>query len=276
LQLRCARLIPAKAPLSEEAIFNRNKAVAKRRRAARKAQHKEREITKTDRNDNRIKRRKAGERDVSSNEDPSPESSWSGDVASAVVDWSDMSGSSTSSPFRATEVTSSRRPQIAVREKNAASSSRSAARPAREDQRVARPCVAPGGPSPLRWLRPSRRGILQRHRSRSRWTDLASTSSAPQESDFGPAPRRLQSLIIRGGGAPDVQVSLAAGGGQGPTPAAAEVIRSALEQPGERSAAVEAADRSGAAPESVGTKHAAPEQGSSGRPVKKSRVRSKM
>jgi hypothetical protein len=33
-------------------------------------QHKEREITKRDQNDNRIKRRKAEERNVSSNEDP--------------------------------------------------------------------------------------------------------------------------------------------------------------------------------------------------------------
>jgi hypothetical protein len=56
----------------------------------------------------------------------------------------------------------------------------------------------------------------------------------------------------------------------------AEVGRSASEQPGERSATVKAAGQSGAAPESVGTKRAAPEQGSSGRPVKKSRVRSKM
>jgi hypothetical protein len=45
----------AKAPLPEEAIFNRNKAAMERRRAARKVQHKEREITKRDRNDNRIK-----------------------------------------------------------------------------------------------------------------------------------------------------------------------------------------------------------------------------
>jgi hypothetical protein len=86
LQLKCAHLVPAKAPLPEEAIFNRNKAAAERRRAACKAQHKERQITKRDRNDNRIKRRKAGERGVSSDEDPSPESSWSGDVASATVD----------------------------------------------------------------------------------------------------------------------------------------------------------------------------------------------
>jgi hypothetical protein len=56
----------------------------------------------------------------------------------------------------------------------------------------------------------------------------------------------------------------------------AEVGRSAPEQSGERSATVEAADQSGAAPESVGTKRVAPEQGSSGRLVKKSWVRSKM
>jgi hypothetical protein len=47
-------------------------------------------------------------------------------------------------------------------------------------------------------------------------------------------------------------------------------------QPGECSAAVEVAGRSGAAPELVGSKRAALEQGLSGRPVKKSRVRSKM
>jgi hypothetical protein len=144
LQLRCAHLVPAKAPLLEEAIFNRNKAASERRHAARKAQHKEREITKRDLNDNRIKRRKAGERDVSSNEDPSPEPSWSSDVASAVVDWSDMSGLSTSSPSHVTEVSSSRRPQIAARKKNAGSSSRSVAHPALEDPQVVHPCVAPG------------------------------------------------------------------------------------------------------------------------------------
>jgi hypothetical protein len=68
-------------------------------------------------------------------------------VASAVADWSDMSGSSTSSTPRAAEVTSSRRPQIATREKNVGSSSQSAACPAREDQQVVRPHVEPGGPS---------------------------------------------------------------------------------------------------------------------------------
>jgi hypothetical protein len=48
-------------------------------------QHKKHQIAKRDRNDNRIKRRKAGEQGVSSNEDPSPESSWSGNVTSAAV-----------------------------------------------------------------------------------------------------------------------------------------------------------------------------------------------
>jgi hypothetical protein len=86
LQLKCAHLVLAKAPLSEEAIFNQKQAATKKRRAARKAQHKKRQIAKHDRNDNRTKRRKAGELGISSNEDTSPEPSWSGDVASAVVD----------------------------------------------------------------------------------------------------------------------------------------------------------------------------------------------
>jgi hypothetical protein len=86
LQLRCTHLVPAKAPLPEEAIFNQNKAAAERQRAARKAQHKEHEIARRDRNDNRIKKQKAGQHDISSNEDPSSEPSWSGDVASAAVD----------------------------------------------------------------------------------------------------------------------------------------------------------------------------------------------
>jgi hypothetical protein len=91
-------------------IFNRNKAAAEKRRAARKVQHKKRQITKRDRNDNRIKRRKVGESGVSSDEDPSLEPSWSGNVASAAVDWSETSGSSSSSSPRATEVSSSRQP----------------------------------------------------------------------------------------------------------------------------------------------------------------------
>jgi hypothetical protein len=115
-----------KAPLPEEAIFNKNKAAAERRRAVRKAQHKEREIAKSNRNDDRIKRQKAVECGVSSNDDPSPEPSWSGDVPSAAVDWSDMSGSSSSSPPRAIEVSSSRRPQTTAHDKKVGSSSQPA------------------------------------------------------------------------------------------------------------------------------------------------------
>jgi hypothetical protein len=72
-------------PLSEKAI-NKNQAAAEKRRAARKAEHKKCQIAKRDRNDDRNKRRKAGEQGVSSDEDPSPEPSWSSDVASAAVD----------------------------------------------------------------------------------------------------------------------------------------------------------------------------------------------
>jgi hypothetical protein len=46
-QFKCAYIVLAKAPLPEEAIFNQNKA-AERRCVARKAQHKERQITKRD------------------------------------------------------------------------------------------------------------------------------------------------------------------------------------------------------------------------------------
>jgi hypothetical protein len=109
LQLKCAHLVSAKAPLQEEVIFNQKLAATEKRRAARKAQHKKRQIAKRDHNDNRNKRRKAGELGVSSDEDPSPEPSWSGDVASAAVDWSNMSGSSPSSPPRGGEVSSSSR-----------------------------------------------------------------------------------------------------------------------------------------------------------------------
>jgi hypothetical protein len=105
--LKCSHLIPAKAPLPEEAIFNRNQAAVEKRRAARKVQHKKRQIAKRDRNDDRIKRQKAGEFGVSSDEDLSPEPSWSGDVASVAVDWSKMLGSSSSSPPRGAEMSSS-------------------------------------------------------------------------------------------------------------------------------------------------------------------------
>jgi hypothetical protein len=53
LQLKCAHLVPAKAPLPEEAIFNQNQAAAERRCAACKVQHKKRQISKRDRNNDR-------------------------------------------------------------------------------------------------------------------------------------------------------------------------------------------------------------------------------
>jgi hypothetical protein len=58
-----------------------------------------------------------------------------------------MSGSSTSSPPRTVEVTSSRRPEFAAHEKAAGSSSWSAVRHVREDQWVTHSHMAPGGPS---------------------------------------------------------------------------------------------------------------------------------
>jgi hypothetical protein len=152
-QLKCAHLIPAKEPLPEEAIFNQNQVAAEKRRTARKAQHKKRQIAKHDRNDNRNKRRKAGEQGVSSDEDLSPEPSWSGDVASAAVDWSNMSGSSSSSPPRGAEVSSSRRPREAGRDKTVGSSSRPATPPTRVGQWSVRSRAAPSGtgtPEPQR------------------------------------------------------------------------------------------------------------------------------
>jgi hypothetical protein len=130
-QLKCAHLFPAKAPLPEEAIFNQNKAATEKRCAVRRAQHKKCQITKRDRNDNRTKRQKAGELGVSSEEDSSPEPSWSGDVACATVDWSNMSGSSSSSPPRGAEVSSSHWPQATGHDKTVGSSSRQAAPPER-------------------------------------------------------------------------------------------------------------------------------------------------
>jgi hypothetical protein len=311
-QLKCAHLVPAKAPLPEEAIFNRNKTATERRCIARKAQHKECQIAKRDRNDNRIKRRKAGERGVSSDEDPLPEPLWSGDVASTPVDWSDMSRSSSSSPPCGAEVSPSRRPQAATRDKNVGSSSRQAAHPAREDQRKVRVCAEPSrtgvtgsqSAAPCQAYPPRRSeerptlacqlydgsdhpdsDSLQRRRSRGKSADSVSAPSAPQVMESGATPWCLQPLLIQGGGAPDVHVSLVVGGDQGPTLAVVEAGGSAPEQSVERVAAVEAAVWSGAAPKSVGSKraapeqgskHAAPKQGSSGRPAKKPWVRSKM
>jgi hypothetical protein len=141
--LKCAHLIPAKASLPEEAIFNQNQAAAEKRRVACKVQHMKRQITEHDCNDNRIKRRKEGELGVSSDEYPSPEPSWSGDVASAADDWSNMSGLSLSSPPRGVEVSSSRQLQAAMRDKTMGVSSHQAVRPAREDWQTIHPPLAP-------------------------------------------------------------------------------------------------------------------------------------
>jgi hypothetical protein len=70
-----------------------------------------------------------GKQGVSADEDPSPEPSWSGYVANAVVDWSNMLGSFSSSPLRGAEVSSSRRPREAGRDKVVGLSSRPAAPP---------------------------------------------------------------------------------------------------------------------------------------------------
>jgi hypothetical protein len=100
------------------------------------------------------------------------------------------------------------------------------------------------------------------------------------------APQRLLSLLIRGGGAPEVHVSLVSVGDHGPIPAVAEAGGSSPERAGESVDAVEAAGQSGpapktagsqcAAPEPAGTKRAAPKQGSSDHLVKKAWVRSKI
>jgi hypothetical protein len=71
-------------------------------------------------------------------------------------------------------------------------------------------------------------------------------------------------------------VSLITSGGHGPTPAVAEAGESAPERAGENVATLEAADRSGTAPELAGSKRTAPKRGSSDRPMKKAQVHSKM
>jgi hypothetical protein len=62
-----------------------------------------------------------------------------------AIDWSNMSGLSSSSLPRGVEVSSSRQPQATVRDMTVGSSSHQAACPAREDQRTVRPRVAPSG-----------------------------------------------------------------------------------------------------------------------------------
>jgi hypothetical protein len=139
------------------------------------------------------------------------------DEPSAAVDWSDMSGSSMPSPPRAIEVTSQRLEPVAHK-KNVGSSSRSTARPVREDQRATRSHMAPHGSGasdarrdPPRRVDPPRRSeergpksrhlfngfdrpdtdSLQRRPSQARSTGLVSKPSTPQEANSGATPRRL-------------------------------------------------------------------------------------
>jgi hypothetical protein len=105
-----------------------------------------------------------------------------------------------------------------------------------------------------------------------------STPSTVPMVETSAAPRRLQSLLIRGGEAPDVHVPLIARGGRGPSPAITEARGAAPKQMGENVTATEAlemADSSRAVPEQ-GSKRTALEQGMSDCPVKRARVRSKM
>jgi hypothetical protein len=103
---------------------------------------------------------------------------------------------------------------------------------------------------------------LQRRRSWGRSSGSTSTPSAVPVVEPSVAPRRLQSLLIRGGGAPDVHVPLITGGGHGLSPAIAEAEGTTPERMGENVAAVEAADRSREALETAGSSRAVPEQGS--------------
>jgi hypothetical protein len=215
-------------------------------------------------------------------------------------------------PPRGAKVSSSRWPREAGRDKTVGSSSRQAAPPARVDQWSVRsrevhsetgtpesqrsapreadpPRRSEERPASARQLydnldRPDSNS-LQRRRSWGRSSDSGTTPSVPLVAEPSAAPRSLQSLLIQGGGAPDVHMSLVAGVGQGPAPITAEAGGIAPERMGESVAATEAAGRSGAVPETAclrcaapeqGSKHTAPEQGPSDRPMKKARVRSKM
>jgi hypothetical protein len=186
-------------------------------------QHKKRQIAKHDCNDDRNKRWKAGEQGVSSDEDLSPEPSWSGDVANATVDRSNMSGSSSSLSLRGAEVSSSRQPREAGRDKIVGSSSHPAAPLARVGLRSTRSRTAPNGTgtpetqrSAPRQIDPPRRSeersvsvrqiydgsdrpdsdSLQRRRSWGRSSDFASTPSAASVAEPSATSRRLQSLLV--------------------------------------------------------------------------------
>jgi hypothetical protein len=125
-----------------------------------------------------------GELGVSFDEDPSPELSWSVDTASAAVDWSDMPGSSSSSPPRGAKVSSSRQPQAAARDKSVGSSSRRAACPAREDQRTVRPRVVPSGTGASESLRSAPRQVGPLRRSEEWSTSARQLYDGSDRPDF--------------------------------------------------------------------------------------------
>jgi hypothetical protein len=182
------------------------------------------------------------------------------------------------------------------------SSSRPAAHPAREDPRTVRPHVAP-----------SRTGASESQRAAPRQADPQGGRRSDQllSANFSTVPTtRIRTPVeVSVAGEADglgVDVERATGGGFRHRPAVPAVItylgqrspgcscfprhwrgprtnpircrgqRISPERSGEHIAAVEAADRRGAAPEFAGSKRATHQQGSSGRPAKKFGVRCKM
>jgi hypothetical protein len=175
------------------------------------------------------------------------------------------------------------------------SSSRPAVRPVQEDQQAARPRIAPGGSSTFKARRDPSRRVDPQRRSEERATPSFRRLRPPRLGHLEEVP--VGEINKLGGDA-----ERAAGGGSWRYPAAPSVIdypgrwspghagfpcrqrgpravpcrrggpKDSPQAVGERSTVVEAAGRSGGAPESVGTKRAAPKQGSSDRPVKRSRV----
>jgi hypothetical protein len=160
-------------------------------------------------------------------------------MASVAVDWRDMSGSFSSSPPRATEVSSSRQPQTAAREKNVGSSSRSAAHPAREDQwevrsRVGRrgvesptsssqPSEAVGGatgssPPTFRRLQPPRLGLPADAPVAGEVDRLGVDAERATGGGFQRRPAAPSVIAYPGRPAPDLHISLVTGRGQGSTP----------------------------------------------------------
>jgi hypothetical protein len=101
-----------------------------------------------------------------------------------------MSGSSSSSPPHAAEVSSSRRLQTAARDKNVWSSSRQAARPVQEDQRTVRPRVASSGPGATGSQSAAPRQAEPPRRSEERPTPARQLYDGSDHPDFDSLQRR--------------------------------------------------------------------------------------